>query len=197
MELVAEQETRAENNLAQPTRPLSHAKADLQGALKIFQDFRSEIESNQDRLAKAQKEERDLLAADMEESEQLRRLSQTAALQRLLESKIGLGTNRIESSEVELRHAVDEAFRAFWAALSALRDNRTAKHLARLKEMVGPEQWTWAEVHALSFVRFASDLMPLDMLGDQSAAMLRAGAVKKAAEELLMDIAKLEAEMRI
>jgi hypothetical protein len=36
-------------------------------------------------------------------------------------------------------------------------------------------------------------MAPLDMLGDQAAMMQRVGAVEKAAENLLMDVAKLEA----
>jgi hypothetical protein len=53
---------------------------------------------------------------------------------------------------------------------------------------------TVGERNARSFVRFSSDLMPLDTLGDQAAMMQRAGAIKKAAEQLLVDIATLEAE---
>ena len=196
MELVADRDTELmpENQTSQAPKALSDAKDDLRGALKRLQDQTTEIESNEKRLSEAQKEEQDLLAAEMEENEQLGKLSQAVALQRLLGSKIELGRNRLESVKVELRRAADEALRAFCGGLSALRDARRSKHLARLKEMVGPEQWRWAEQHALSFVRFASDLMPLDTLGDQAAMMQRSGAVKKAAEHLLMDIAKLEAE---
>jgi hypothetical protein len=35
---------------------------------------------------------------------------------------------------------------------------------------------------------------PIDMLGDQPASLLRSGAVQAAAEQLLIDVAKLEAE---
>jgi hypothetical protein len=51
--------------------------------------------------------------------------------------------------------------------------------------MINPEQWPWAEAHAVSFVQFASDMVPVDHLGDMAHGMLRAGAVRKAAQPLL------------
>ncbi len=45
-----------------------------------------------------------------------------------------------------------------------------------------------------SFVRFTTDLAAIDMLGDRAAFLLQEGAIQGAAEQLLMDIAKLEAE---
>lgn len=77
-----------------------------------------------------------------------------------------------------------------------MRDTRNSGNLAILKAMVGPDpnKWMWAEAHVKQFIRFASNIGPIDTLGDQGAEMLRAGAIRKAAESLLMDIAKLEAE---
>jgi hypothetical protein len=201
MELVANPDTELmpEKKTETPKTPpkgISDAKDELRGALKTFQDQTREIESNEKRLSEAQKEEQDLLAAEMEESEQLGKLNQAASLQRLLGSRIELGRGRLDSAEAELRQTLDEAFRAFWPALTALRDTRNAGNLAMLKKMVGadPNKWMWAEAHAKQFIRFASNIGPIDTLGDQAAGMLRSGAIRKAAESLLMDIAKLEAE---
>jgi acyl-homoserine lactone acylase PvdQ len=85
----------------------------------------------------------------MDEQEQISKLGEVVALQRLLDSRIEQGRNRLERSEGELRHATDEAFSSFWQAITTLRDARQARNLARLKEMVNPEQWPWAEAHAL------------------------------------------------
>jgi hypothetical protein len=73
-----------------------------------------EVESNEKRLSKAKQEEQDLLVSAMDEQEQIIKLGQVVALQRLLDSRIEQGRNRLESSEGELRHAADEAFRSFW-----------------------------------------------------------------------------------
>jgi hypothetical protein len=173
---------------------LPGAKQALASALRQLQDQTEEFQANEKRLAEAKQEEQDLLVAAMDEGEQVSKLGKVVALQLLLGSRIAQGRNRLESSKGELHQAADEAFKSFWQELTTLRDTRQAKNLDRLKEMVGPEQWPWAEQHALSFVRFASDLMPLDTLGDQAAMMQRSGAVKKAAEHLLIDIAELEAE---
>jgi hypothetical protein len=133
----------------------------------------------------------------MDETEQVSKLGKVVALQRLLESRIAQGSQRLESLKGELQHAAEAAFGHFGNVLSELRDRRHAKHLDRLKEMVEPERWPYAEATAISFIRFASDLAPLDLL-DNSAdllpRMLRAGAAREAAEALLADILKLETE---
>ena len=194
--LLSEHDTELlpKNQTAQAVKTLSEAKRELAAALRNFQDQKEEIESNEKRLSGAQKEEQDLLKAAMDEQEQIRKLGEVVTRRLLLDSRIEQGRNRLESSEGELRHAADEAFRSFWQAITTLRDARQAKNLARLKEMVNPEQWPWAEPLAVSFIRFASDMVPLDLLGDQAYHLLQVGAVRKAAEHLLVDIAKLEGE---
>jgi hypothetical protein len=201
MELVADRDTELmpENQTETPKAPpkaLSEAKDDLRGVLKRLQDQKGEIESNEKRLTEAQKEEQELLTAEFDEQDHIEKLGRVVGLQRLLGSRIELGRGRLDVAEAELRHALDEAFRAFWPALTALRDTRDAGNLAILKKMVGadPNKWMWAEAHAKQFIRFASNIGPIDTLGDQAAAMQRAGTIRKAAESLLMDIAKLEAE---
>jgi hypothetical protein len=78
--------------------------------------------------------------------------------------------------------------------LSDLRGASEAKNLAALKKLVAPEQWPWAEAHANSFVRYANDLVAIEWLGYQARILLGNSAPQDAAEHLLMDIAKLEAE---
>jgi hypothetical protein len=199
MELVADRDTElmAENQTKTPKAPpkaLSRAKDDLRGALKRLQDQTNEIESHEKRLVDAQKEEQELLTADLDEHEHVDKLGRVAALQRLLGSRIELGRGRLDIAQAELRNALEEAFRAFWAARTALCDTRNAANLAILKKMVGddPNKWMWAETHAKQFIRYASNIGPIDTLGDQAAALQRAGAVRKAAESLLMDIVTLE-----
>jgi hypothetical protein len=195
MELVADRDTELmPENQTEAPKALSDAKDDLRGALKRLHDQKNEIDSNEKRLSEAQKEERDLLTAELDEQDHVEKLGRVAGLQRLLDSRIELGRGRLDSAEAELRHALDEAFRAFWPALTALRDTRNADNLAILKKMVGadPKKWMWAEAHAKQFIRFASNIGPIDTLGDQAAAMLRSGAIRKAAESLLMDIVTLE-----
>lgn len=178
----------------EPPKPLSIAKEELTAALKKFKARSGELESNEKRLAEAEKEERDLLEASMDEGEQVEKLSKIVALQRVLERKVEHGCNSMESAEAELQYATNETLRSFGHELSDLQGGRQAKNLAALKKLVEPEQWPWAEPHAISFVRYAADLMPLDTLGDHAGFLLRGGAVQEAAEHLLMDIAKLEAE---
>jgi len=184
----------APDTQAETFEHLSRAKQDLASALEKLHAQRQEIESNEKRLAEAQKDEQELLAAEIEEVDQVGRLSQIVALQRLLGSRIESGRNRLESAKEELQRATAKALDRFQRALAALLDSRNAENLARLKKLVPADKWMWAETHAKAFIRYASDVIPLDMLGDQAAAMLRGGAVQKAAEHLLMDIAKLETE---
>jgi hypothetical protein len=66
--------------------------------------------------------------------------------------------------------------------------------MTALKKLVEPEQWPWAQLHAGSFVQYVSDLMAIKWLGYQARNLLDNGAVQAGAEQLLMDIAKLEAE---
>lgn len=195
MQLVAEHGTELlPNQTAQAVKPLSEAKQALTSVLRNLQDQKLDIAANQQRLTEAQKQEADLLVAAMDEQEQIRKLGEVTARQRLLGSRIEQGLLRLESLKGELRHAAEEALRSFWSELSPLRDSRTAANLASLKKLVNPEQWPWAESHALLFIQFASDVVPLDRLGDQAHDLLRTGAVRQAAEQLLMDIAKLETE---
>jgi hypothetical protein len=114
----------------------------------------------------------------------------------LLESKVQLGRDRLETSETELRKAADQALRSFDDTLAELVKSRTAKNAAQLKQMVDPAAWVWAESHALAFVRHVSDVKRLDMLGHETHVILQGKAVLRGAENLLMDIAKLEAEAR-
>jgi hypothetical protein len=72
----------------------------------------------------------------------------------------------------------NEALRSLGRDLSELRGASEAKNLAALKKLVAPEQWLWAEPHAISFVRFAADLMPIDVLGDHAGFLLRGSAVR-------------------
>jgi septal ring factor EnvC (AmiA/AmiB activator) len=158
MQLVAEHDTTT----------LSEAKQALAASLRQLQDQTEEIQANEKRLASAKTEEQDLLVAAMDETEQVSKLGKVVALQRLLESRIAQGSQRLESLKGELQHAAEAAFGHFGNVLSELRDRRHAKHLDRLKEMVEPERWPYAEATAISFIRFASDLAPLDLL-DNSA----------------------------
>jgi hypothetical protein len=130
----------------------------------------------------------------MDEEEQVERLAKIVALQRVLERKIEHACNGLESAEAELQYATNEAFRSFDCELSDLRLARQERHMAALKKLVHDEQWPWAQVHAGSFVRFTSDLAAIEWLGHQSRQLLESGAARDAAEALLMDIAKLEAE---
>jgi hypothetical protein len=116
------------------------------------------------------------------------------ARKRVLERKLEHSRGAIESAEAELEHVAVEAMRSFHSELSDLRGARQAKNLAILKKLVAPEQWPWAEMHALNFVRYASDLAVIKWLGYQARNLLDNGAVQAGAEQLLMDIAKLEAE---
>jgi hypothetical protein len=173
---------------------LAESKKALSEALRNFQNQTEEIQANEKRLAEALKDEQDLLGASMDETEQVGKLSQTAARQRLLSSKIEKARGQLESSESELRQRVEETHRSFCQALSALLDARKTKHLDRLKEMVEPAQWVWAEAHATAFIWHTPDLQLLDSLGGKTAMLVRSGTPRKAAENLLDDIAKLEAE---
>lgn len=199
MQLLAQKEHDTEllpDKQAEAFEPVSRAKQELASALEKFNAQRNEIESNEKRLAEAQNEERDLLASEIDEADQIGKLSTNVALQRILSAKIESGRTRLKGAEAELRTSADQGFQSFWRALSQLRDLRNAGNLARLKRLVQADKWPWAETHAKVFIQYASDIVPLDMLGDQAAMMLRAGAVGRAAENLLMDIAKLEAEAR-
>jgi hypothetical protein len=173
---------------------LPGAKQALASALRQLQVQTEEIQANEKRLASAKTEEQDLLAAEMDEAEQVSKLGKVVALQRLLDSRIEQGRNRLESSKGELHCAAQEAFKSFWEALTILRDTRQARNLDRLKVLVAPDQWPRAEALAVSFVRLAKDMTPLDLLGDHANNLLRAGAVRQAAEALLQDITALEAE---
>jgi hypothetical protein len=196
MELVAEPETEPQSTQApKPVKPLPEAKAELASALQKFEAQKLEIEENQSRLSEAQKDEQDLLAADeLDEEQQVAKLSTVVAKQRLLTSKIDKARGQLESSEGELRQLVEVAHRSFGGALSDLLKDRTAKHLARLNEMLEPAQRVWAEGAAIQFIQHTPDLRLLNTLGDHTGAILRSGAPRKIAESLLMDIAKLEAE---
>jgi hypothetical protein len=196
MELLAEPNTELmpENQTAEAFETLARAKQELAGALGNFQVQSDEIEANEKRLSEAQKEEQYLLGAEMDETEQVVKLTQIAALQRLLASKIEYARTRIEAIEVELRQRVDETHRSFGKALSALLKARQTKHLARLNEMLETEQRVWAEATALAFIQHFSDVRLLNGLGHQTATLLRSGAPRKVAESLLMDITKLEGE---
>jgi hypothetical protein len=198
MELIAEPETdpQPKEQRPEPPKTLAIAKQELNAALKKFKDQVGEVESNEKRLAEAKKEEGDLLEASMDEEQQVDKLSKIAALQRLLERKLEQGRNQMESAKSELRHAAEECLRSFWPALTELRAARSAKNLSILKELVSPEKWPYAETHALTFLRFAADLITIEFLGDQAARMLRGSNVQQAAEAILLDVAKLEAEAR-
>jgi hypothetical protein len=178
----------------EPPKSLGIAKEELAAALKKFKSRGGDLESNEKRLAEAEKEERDLLEASMDEEEQVEKLSKIVALQRVLEKKVEHGCNAMESAEAELQYATNEAFRSFDRELSDLRSAREGRHLAALKKLVHDEKWPWAQPHAMSFVRFTADLAALEWLGYQARQLLGNGAVQDAAENLLMDIAKLEAE---
>jgi len=89
----------------EPPKPLVEAKEELAGALKKFKTRSGELESNEKRLVAAEKEERDLLEASMDEEEQVEKLSKTVARQRVLERKIEHACNGLESAEAELRYA--------------------------------------------------------------------------------------------
>jgi hypothetical protein len=189
------------NNQAQATAPavnpsksLDVAKQELGAALRKYKDQVTEAQSNEQRLTEAKKEEHDLLASSLDEERVVDRLSKIVALQRLLESKGEQGRKQLESARSELRRAVQEGFGAFWPALTALREARTARLLATFKEMGEPEKWPYAETHARSFLRFAVDLIAIEFLGDQAALHLSGSRVQQAAEQLLMDVAKLESE---
>jgi hypothetical protein len=153
------------------------------------------VESTEKRLAEADTEEEDVLnGSTLSEEQQIERLSKTVARKRVLERKLEHGRSGIESAEAELEHVAGEAMRSFHGELSDLRGARQAKNLAILKKLVAPEQWPWAEMHALNFVRYASDLAAIEWLGHQAGNFLSNGAVQQAAEALLIDIAKLEGE---
>jgi len=110
---------------------------------------------------------------------------------RLISSHASANSDRIDN---RFEYATNEALRSLGRDLSDLRGASEAKNLAALKKLVAPEQWPWAEPHAISFVRYAADLMPIDVLGDHAGFLLRGSAVQEAAEHFLMDIAKLESE---
>jgi hypothetical protein len=193
---LAEPETELspENQTAEAFETLSVAKKELAGALGLFQVQSDEIEANEKRLSEAQKDEQDLLGAEMDETEQVAKLSTVVAKQRLLTSKIDKARGQLERSEVELRQRVDAAHGCFGRALTELLNARQTKHLAHLKAMVEREQWMWCEAHAIAFIQRTPDLLLLNRLGDSTATLLYSGAPRKLAEHLMMDIAKLEAE---
>jgi len=196
MELTVEQGTQeqAKAPAVDPPKSLDNAKQELGTALRKYKAQAAEAESNEQRLTEAKKEEHDLLASSLDEERVVDRLSKVVALQRLLESKGEQGRNQLERARSELRRAVQEGFGAFWPALTALRDARTATLLATFQEMVEPEKWPYAETHARSFLRFSVDLMTIEFLGDQAALHLSGSRVQQAAEQLLMDVARLEGE---
>lgn len=119
MQLVAEHDTELlpENQPAEAFKTLSRAKHELAGSLEKFRAQTEEIESNEERLAGAQKEQQDLLAAEMDEQEQIGKISQAVARQRLLGAKIEQGLQRLESAETGLRQAIDETYKSFGRAL--------------------------------------------------------------------------------
>jgi hypothetical protein len=172
---------------------LAESKKALSEALRNFQNQTEEIQANEKRLAESQKDEQDLLAAEMDETEQVGKIGQTAARQRLLSSKIEKARGQLESSESELRQRVEETHRSFCQALSGLLKARQTKHLDRLKEMVAEEQWVWCERAASEFIQHTPDLLLLDSLGGKTAMLVRSGTPRKAAEYLLEDLEKLEA----
>jgi hypothetical protein len=64
-----------------------------------------------------------------------------------------------------------------------------------LKKLVGDEEhWSWALTAALALMRHFSDIRALDGLGDAAYYTVTHGAVELAAEQVLADIRKLEAE---
>jgi hypothetical protein len=198
MELVAEPETEPQSIQApKPVKPLLEAKAELAAALQKFEAQKLEIEANEKRLSEAQKDEQDLLAAELDEEQQVAKLSTVVAKQRLLTSKIDKARSQLESSEVDLRYAAEEAHRSFGKALSSLLKDRQAQHLDRLRQMLEPAQWVWAEAHALAFIGHTRDMMLLNSLGHQTGVMQHRGTPRQLAESLLMDIAKLEAEAAV
>jgi hypothetical protein len=196
MEATIEQNDQAQAKApaANPPKSLDVAKQELGTALAKFKAQTADMESNEQRLTEAKKEEHDLLASSLDEERVVDRLSKIVALQRLLERKVEQGRHQLESARSELLLAVREGFGAFWPALTALRDARTERLLATFKEMVEPEKWVFAETHARSFLRFSVDLIAIEFLGDQAALHLSGGRAQQAAEQLLTDVAKLEAE---
>jgi hypothetical protein len=91
------------------------------------------------------------------------------------------------NSDNRFEFETKEALRSFHHDRSHLRGVREAKNLTALKKLVAPELSMWAKPHA-------ADVMPIDMLGDHAGYLLRSGAVQDSPEDLLMNIAKLEAE---
>jgi hypothetical protein len=197
MELLAEYDTEVlpQDQTAEAFETLSRVKQELAGALGNFQVQTDEIEANEKRLSQSQEDEQALLGAEMDETEQVEKINRLVSLQRLLGARIEQGRKRIESIELELRQQVEETHRSFGKALSALLTARQTKHLNRLKEMVEPAQWPWCEVHATAFIGHTPDLLLLNTLGEKTTNMLRSGTPRRVAENLLMDISKLEGEI--
>jgi hypothetical protein len=193
MELIAETEPQRVQ-APEPVKPLSHAKQELAVALKKFNDEKSERESNETRLADARKEEQRLLEVSMDEEEQVAKIATVVARQRLLEAKLLQGKSRLETAHATLRHAAVQGLRSFDFALAELRDERNAKNMGRLKEMVGEQAWPLAETPARIFAAHIADVKRIDLLGHQSRLMLQGPGTRQAAENLLIDIAELEAE---
>jgi len=57
----------------------------------------------------------------------------------------------------QFEFATKDALRSFHHDRSDLRGAREAKNLTALTKLVEPDQWMRAELHALSFARFAAD----------------------------------------
>ena len=176
---------------------LFESKESLETALQNLKTQADENQSNEKRLTQAQQEEAHLLGAQMDEGEQVEKLGRCVALQKLLASRIEAGGNRLEALKVDLRDVANARYDVFGNALTELSNARRDRHFSRLKELVAEAQWPYAEPHALAFIRFASDMVPLNLLdnsGEQTHRFLTSGAVLAGAKRLLEDIAKLEAE---
>jgi hypothetical protein len=184
-----------------PIRPLAQARADLEKQLSVFKAFVAELESTDQRLARAEAEEGEILdggsgSPPLSEQEQLDRLSKILALKKVLERKLERGReNGSSAAAARLQGSVREALRSLWHDLAALRAKREERHLATLKKLVADEEhWPWAIERAKTMMRHFGDLRSLDGLGDQADFSLSHGAVPLAAEQLLSDIGTFEAE---
>ena len=182
-----------------PIRPLAQARADLEKHLAGYKALMAELQSTDQRLARAEAEEAEILegsAGSLNEEEQLEKLSRTLALKKVLERKLERGNSSgLARSSAHLEGAVREALRSLWHDLAALRAKREERHLATLKKLVGDEeQWGWALERAKTLMRHFGDLRAIDHLGEAADFSLAHGAAPLAAEQVLSDIARFEAE---
>jgi hypothetical protein len=184
-----------------PIRPLAQARADLEKQLSGFKAFVAELESTDQRLARIEAEEQEILdggsgGSPLSEQEQLERLSKVLALKKVLERKLERGReNGSSAAAARLQGSVREALRSLWHDLAALRAKREERHLATLKKLVGDEEhWGWAIERAKTLMRHFGDIRAIDRLGDQADFSLSHGAAPLAAEQALVDIARFEAE---